>query len=68
VSGYAGGTDPNPTYEKVCTQATGHAETVQVNYYPSQISFKQLVEAFLQVKIQQRLIAKEMMKARNTVQ
>jgi len=46
VSGYAGGTDKHPDYEKVCTGTTGHAETVQVFYDPSKISFAQLVAAF----------------------
>ncbi len=46
VSGYAGGTDPNPTYEKVSSGTTGHAETVQVYYDPSKISFQTLVAAF----------------------
>ena len=46
VSGYAGGTDPNPDYEKVSTGDTHHAETVQVYYDSSKISFKTLVDAF----------------------
>jgi peptide-methionine (S)-S-oxide reductase len=46
VSGYAGGTDKNPGYEKVSTGKTGHAETVQVYYDSSKISFKTLVDAF----------------------
>jgi len=46
VSGYAGGTDPNPDYEKVSTGDTRHAETVQVYYDSSKISFKTLVDAF----------------------
>jgi len=46
VSGYAGGTDTDPTYAKVCSGTTGHAETVQVFYDPSKISYATLVAAF----------------------
>lgn len=46
VSGYAGGSDTNPDYEKVSSGETGHAETVQVYYDPSKISFETLVNAF----------------------
>ena len=46
VSGYAGGTDTNPSYEKVADGNTGHAETVQVYYDPSKISYETLVQAF----------------------
>ena len=46
VSGYAGGTDKNPDYEKVSTGTTGHAETVQVYYDSSKIFFSTLVAAF----------------------
>ncbi|UKT62273.1 peptide-methionine (S)-S-oxide reductase MsrA [Pedobacter mucosus] len=47
VSGYAGGTTKNPTYEEVCADNTGHAESVQVYYDPKIISYSQLAEAFL---------------------
>ena len=46
ISGYAGGHDNDPDYEKVSTGNTGHAETVQVYYDSSKISCKTLVDAF----------------------
>jgi peptide-methionine (S)-S-oxide reductase len=46
ISGFSGGTTPNPNYEEVCTGKTGYAETVKVLYDPAKISFKTLVEAF----------------------
>lgn len=46
VSGYAGGKDTSPDYEKVSTGTTGHAESVNVYYDPPQISFETLVAAF----------------------
>ena len=46
ISGYAGGTVKNPTYEEVTTRTTGHAESVQVYYNPAVIKYSTLVEAF----------------------
>jgi peptide-methionine (S)-S-oxide reductase len=46
VSGYSGGTDKNPDYESVSSGNTGHAESVQVYYDPSKISYETLVKAF----------------------
>ena len=46
ISGYAGGTDTDPDYEKVGSGETGHAEAVQVFYDPAKISFETLVKAF----------------------
>jgi peptide-methionine (S)-S-oxide reductase len=44
--GYMGGTLANPTYEDVCTDKTGHAEIVQVEYDPSKVSYKELLDIF----------------------
>ncbi len=46
VSGYAGGSFPNPTYEMVGTGQTGHAEVVQLEFDPEQVSYETLVHAF----------------------
>ena len=44
--GYAGGTTPNPTYEDVCTGATGHTEVVLVVFDPAAVSFDDLLRVF----------------------
>lgn len=46
VSGYAGGSDNNPDYDKVSSGQSGHAEAVQVYYDPTKISYETLVAAF----------------------
>jgi peptide-methionine (S)-S-oxide reductase len=46
VSGYAGGSVPNPTYELVNTETTGHAETVLVYYNPDTVTFEELTQVF----------------------
>ncbi len=46
ISGYAGGTKPNPTYQDLQSQTTGYAEAVQVYYDPAVISFETLCKAF----------------------
>lgn len=46
VSGYSGGSDSKPDYDRVCSGKTGHAEAVQVYYDPSVISYETLVKAF----------------------
>jgi peptide-methionine (S)-S-oxide reductase len=44
--GYSGGILENPTYEDVCTDRTGHAEAVQVEYDPAQVSYEKLLDIF----------------------
>lgn len=46
TSGYSGGQRENPSYEQVCSGATGHAEVIQVVYDPEVISFPELLEVF----------------------
>jgi methionine-S-sulfoxide reductase len=47
ISGYAGGDKPNPTYHEVCSGAIGHAEVVQLTFYPSILSYAELLRSFL---------------------
>ena len=46
MSGYAGGTVANPTYEQVCTGETGHAESLQIEFDPTVIPYSVLLEVF----------------------
>lgn len=47
--GYAGGVTENPTYKEVCTDTTGHAEVVQVEYDPEVISYDDLLDVFWEI-------------------
>jgi peptide-methionine (S)-S-oxide reductase len=49
VSGYAGGSTVNPTYQQVCTGTTNHAEVVQIQFDPAIISYKELLEVFFSI-------------------
>jgi peptide-methionine (S)-S-oxide reductase len=49
VSGYAGGKAPTAHYEIVSTGETGHAESVEVTYDPTQVSYRQLLQVFFTV-------------------
>lgn len=46
ISGYAGGLRKNPSYEQVCTGASGHAEVIEITYDPTIISYGELLEIF----------------------
>ncbi|SFL86241.1 peptide methionine sulfoxide reductase msrA/msrB [Gracilibacillus orientalis] len=48
VSGYTGGNMPNPTYEEVCTNTTGHREAVEITFNPEIFSYQRLLEIFWQ--------------------
>jgi peptide-methionine (S)-S-oxide reductase len=48
ASGFAGGHTVNPTYEKVCTGDTGHAEVTQIEFDPANISYEKLLDVFWQ--------------------
>ena len=47
--GYAGGDVPNPTYEQVCGKRTGHAEVIQVEFDPAEVSYANLLRVFFTI-------------------
>jgi len=47
--GYSGGVTKNPTYEDVCSHTTGHAEVVELEYDPAQITFSKLLDVFWEI-------------------
>ena len=49
VSGYQGGARPHPTYEQVCSGATGHAEVVRVRFDPSELEYADLLRVFFTI-------------------
>ena len=49
VSGYAGGTSADPSYEQVCSGRTGHAEVAQVTFDPRVLSYRDLLEVFFAI-------------------
>jgi peptide-methionine (S)-S-oxide reductase len=48
-SGYSGGSKTDPTYQQVCTGATGHAEVVQITFDPAEVSFREMLEVFFAI-------------------
>ncbi|MGH9946491.1 MAG: peptide-methionine (S)-S-oxide reductase MsrA [Pyrinomonadaceae bacterium] len=49
VSGYSGGHKDNPTYREVCSETTGHAEVVQVEFDPAELSYEDLLRVYFTV-------------------
>ena len=49
ISGYMGGETEDPSYEEVCHRDTGHAETVEIVYDPTQVTFEQLARLFFEI-------------------
>src|ERR1043166_9177841 len=49
ISGYAGGSVANPSYEQVCSGRTGHAEVVRLTYDPAEISYREILDVFFTI-------------------
>jgi peptide-methionine (S)-S-oxide reductase len=49
ISGYAGGARANPTYENICSGATGHAEVVEIEYDEDNISLEEILDIFFEI-------------------
>ncbi|MSP14146.1 MAG: peptide-methionine (S)-S-oxide reductase [Chloroflexi bacterium] len=49
VSGYSGGHMPNPTYEQVCSERTGHAEVIQITFDPQAVSYREILQVFFTI-------------------
>jgi peptide-methionine (S)-S-oxide reductase len=49
LSGYTGGNKENPTYEEVCSDKTGHAEAIDITFFPDVISYREILEIFFTV-------------------
>lgn len=49
VSGYAGGTTMNPTYQEVCSETTGHAEVIRIKFDPDKVSLREVLDYFWEI-------------------
>ncbi len=48
-SGYSGGHKENPTYREVCSETTGHAEVIRINFDSREVSYKEILQVFFAV-------------------
>src|SRR5271165_5211809 len=64
--GYEGGHTTNPTYQDVCTDKTGHAEVVEVEYDPNQVSYEDLLNVFWKTMTQRKLTGRDPITAPST--
>ncbi len=46
VSGYSGGNMPDPTYRDVCTNTTGHVESIQIKFDPKIVTYDEIIDMF----------------------
>jgi len=49
ISGYAGGANPNPTYQQICTGTTGHAEVVKITFDEAIITYEDILDIFFEI-------------------
>jgi peptide-methionine (S)-S-oxide reductase len=49
IPGYSGGKTKNPSYEQVCSDTTGHAETIQISFAPDLISYAEILKIFWEI-------------------
>jgi peptide-methionine (S)-S-oxide reductase len=49
ISGYTGGKKVNPSYQDVCSDRTGHAEAIDITFFPDVISYREILEIFFTV-------------------
>jgi len=64
--GYTGGQTDNPTYKEVCTDRTGHAEAVEVEFDPAQVRYTDLLKVFWRITTQPNPTARARTGARST--
>ena len=62
TSGYAGGKTENPTYEDICTGETGHAEVIKIEFDPTVVTYKEIIDLFWDAHDPTSVTKEDMMK------